>query len=67
MDRELYASNPAGGKVFVTDVSDSESFRGRFWVEFAQAGNEHDAYTVEYLSTEEDAREVAGEVEALML
>lgn len=67
LDRERYARNSAGGIVFITDVSGSDSFRGNFWVEFAQSGNERNAYTVDWFDSRSDAERKAREVEEVML
>lgn len=67
MEKNKFASNASGGIVFLTNVEDHDSFKGNWWVEFAQSGREHDAYMVDHFDGKSDAQSKAKEVADLML
>lgn len=65
-EREVFARDSTGGLIFIRDVRDSDGFKGNFWVQFAQSGNEHNAYTVSYHDDRSSAERKAREVKNVM-
>ena len=63
MERETYWIKGNGIKVFITDVRDTDSFKGNWWVDL-DSGNS--PTTVEHFETYEAAEEKAKELVSVL-